>query len=117
MIALVWLCLAIPASPLRSKRQLEAESSALRHQVIALRHQVRGRFRLTNLDRLVLVQFYRWLPSIFNVVAIIQTEIVIRWQRAGFHRSLDKDVPSFRAVQRAGNITSQSILGHQYVRI
>jgi hypothetical protein len=56
MIALVWLCLAIPASPLRSKRRLEAESSALRHQVIALRRQVRGRVRLANRDRLVLVQ-------------------------------------------------------------
>ena len=36
------------------------------------------------------------------------------------HRSLDKDAPAFRPVQRIGNITSQAILGglhHQYVRI
>jgi len=36
------------------------------------------------------------------------------------HRSLAKDAPSFRAVQRAGTIASQAILGglhHQYVRI
>ena len=81
MIALLWLLWSILASPIKSKCQLEAENVALRHQVIVLRHQVRGRFRLTNLDRLVLVQFYRWLPSIFDVVAIVQPELVIRWGR------------------------------------
>jgi transposase InsO family protein len=36
------------------------------------------------------------------------------------HRSLDKDAPAFRAVQRIGTITSYPILGglhHRYVRI
>jgi transposase InsO family protein len=36
------------------------------------------------------------------------------------HRSLDKDAPAFRAVQRVGHITSQPILGglhHHYVRV
>ena len=36
------------------------------------------------------------------------------------HRSLDKDAPVFRSIQRVGSITSQAILGglhHQYVRI
>ena len=36
------------------------------------------------------------------------------------HRSLDKDAPAFRPVQRTGNIRSRSILGglhHQYVRV
>ena len=36
------------------------------------------------------------------------------------HRSLDKDAPAFRPIQRIGNITSQAILGglhHRYVRI
>jgi len=35
------------------------------------------------------------------------------------HRSLDKDAPSFRAVQRAGTIVSQAIIGglhHHYIR-
>jgi transposase InsO family protein len=36
------------------------------------------------------------------------------------HRSLDKDAPRFRSVQRIGRITSRPILGglhHQYARI
>ena len=36
------------------------------------------------------------------------------------HRSLDKDAPAFRPIQRIGNIASQAILGglhHRYVRI
>ena len=36
------------------------------------------------------------------------------------HRSLDKDAPAFRPVQRVGNIASHAILGwlhHHYVRI
>jgi len=84
MIALLWLLWSILASPIKSKCQLEAENVALRHQVIVLRRQVRGQVRLTNLDRLVLVQLNRWLPSILNVVAIVQPETIIRWRRAGF---------------------------------
>jgi transposase InsO family protein len=36
------------------------------------------------------------------------------------HRSLDKDTPAFRPVQRVGTITSNAILGglhHHYVRV
>ena len=84
MIALLWLLLTILASPFKSKCQLEAENVALRHQVVVLRRQVRGRIRLTNLDRLILVQLYRWFPSILKALAIVQPETVIRWHRAGF---------------------------------
>jgi hypothetical protein len=66
MIALLWLVLAILASPFKSKWRLEAENAALRHQVIVLWRQARGRIRLTNLDRLFLVQLYRWFPSILR---------------------------------------------------
>ena len=51
-----------------------------------LRRQVRGRVCLTNLDRLVLVQLYRWFPPILKVLAIVRPETVIRWHRAGFRR-------------------------------
>ena len=84
MIALLWLFVAILASPFKSKCQLEAENAALRHQVVVLRRQVRGRVRLTNLDWLFLVQLYRWFPSILKALAIVQPETVIRWHRAGF---------------------------------
>jgi hypothetical protein len=36
------------------------------------------------------------------------------------HRSLDKDAPAFRPIQRIGNIASHAILGglhHHYVRV
>jgi hypothetical protein len=50
MISLLWLLLTILASPFKSKYQLEAENVALRHQVVVLRRQGRGRVRLTNVD-------------------------------------------------------------------
>jgi len=62
MIALFWLLLAILTSPFKSKPRLEAENVALRHQGVVLRRQVRGRVCLSNLDRLVLVQIFRWFP-------------------------------------------------------
>ena len=84
MIALLWLVTGILASPFKSKCRLEVENVALRHQVMVLRRQARGRIRLTNLDRLLLVQLYRWFPSILRVLAVVQPETVIRWHRAGF---------------------------------
>ena len=84
MITLLWLVLAILASRFKSKCRLEAENIALRHQVIVLRRRARGRIYLTNVDRLLLVQLYRWFPSILRIVAIVQPETVVRWHRAGF---------------------------------
>jgi hypothetical protein len=76
MIALLWLLLSLLASPFKTKCQLEAENVALRHHVIVLRRQVRGRVRLANLDRLFLVQLYLWFPSILNVVAVVHPEML-----------------------------------------
>jgi transposase InsO family protein len=42
------------------------------------------------------------------------------YNRIRTHRSLDKDAPAFRSVQRVGTITSNAILGglhHHYVRV
>ena len=68
MIVLLWFGPAILVSPFKSKFQLEAENVALRHQLMVLRRQTRGRIRLTNFDRLFLVQLYRWFPSILRVL-------------------------------------------------
>ena len=84
MIALLWLVTGILASPFKSKCRLEAEDAVLRHQVMVLRRQARGRIHLSNLDRLFLVRLYRWFPSILRVLAIVQPEALIRWHRAGF---------------------------------
>src|SRR3974390_1864818 len=84
MIALLWVVLAILASPFKSKTRLEAENAALRRQLIVLRRNVHGRVRLTNNDRLFFVQLYRWFPSIRQVLTIVRPETLIRWHRLGF---------------------------------
>ena len=46
-----------------SIRRLEAENAVLRDQLIVLQRRVRGGVHLTNGDRLLLVQLYRWFPA------------------------------------------------------
>ena len=60
MLALLCIIVASLALPFKANGRLEAENAALRHQVMVLRRQVRGRVHLTNLDRLFLVHLYRW---------------------------------------------------------
>ena len=86
MVALLCFFLTLLASPFRSKSRLEAENAALRHQLTVLRRKVRGRVRLTNDDRLFLIQLYRWFPSIFKAITIIRPQSLVRWHRAGFRR-------------------------------
>ena len=86
MIALFCLCLALFVWPSKSKRRLEAENAALRHQLIVLRRKVRGRVRLTDGDRLFFIQLYRWFPTILNAITIVRPETLVRWHRAGFRR-------------------------------
>jgi hypothetical protein len=75
---MVLLCfvLAVLASPFKSKSWLEAENAALRHQLIVLRRQTRGRVRLN--DRWFFVQLYRWFPSILQVLTIIRPKTLVR---------------------------------------
>ena len=84
MIALLWFLLTLFASPLKSRSRLEAENAALRYQLIVLRRKVRGRIRLTNGDRLVFIQLYRWFPSVLKVITVFRPETLVRWHRAGF---------------------------------
>jgi hypothetical protein len=84
MAALIFLLLNLVASPFKSKCRLEAENAALRHQLTVLQREMRGRIRLTNGDRLFLVQLYRWFPSILNAITIIRPETLVRRHRAGF---------------------------------
>src|SRR5207237_10845409 len=86
MIALLCFLLTLFASPFKSKSRLEAENAALRHQLIVLRRRVSGRVRLTNGDRLFLVQLYRWFPSVLKAITIIRPETLVRWHRSGFRR-------------------------------
>jgi hypothetical protein len=86
MIGLLCFILAVLASPFKSKSNLEAEKAVLRNQLMILRRKVRGRVQPTDSDRWLLVQTYRWFPSILTVVTIVQPETLVRWHRAGFRR-------------------------------
>jgi hypothetical protein len=79
MIGLLCLFLALVAAPFKSKIRLEAENTALRHQLNVLRRPVRGRVRLTDSDRWLLIQLYRFFPSTLKVVTIIRPETLVRW--------------------------------------
>ena len=86
MIGLLCFALAVLASAFKSSLRLEAENAVLRHQLIVLRRRLQGRVRLTNHDRWFLIQVYRWVPSILQVLMIIRPETLVRWHRAGFRR-------------------------------
>jgi hypothetical protein len=64
MVALLLFLLRLVVLPFRSISRLEAENAALRHQLIVLQRQVRGRVQFTNRDRLFFLLLYRWFPSI-----------------------------------------------------
>ena len=84
MVALLCFVLVVLASPFKSKSRLEAENSALRHQLIVLRRMMQGRVALTNNDRWFFIQLYRWFPSTLQVLTIIRPETLVSWHRAGF---------------------------------
>ena len=84
MIWLLCFVLAVLGSPFKSKARLEAENAVLRHQLIVLRRRLRGRVQLTDSDRWVFIQLYRWFPAILKVLTIIRPETLVRWHRAGF---------------------------------
>ena len=86
MIGLLCFVVAVLASPIKAKIRLEAENAALRHQLVVLRRQLKGRARLTNDDRWFFVQLYRWFPSILPALMIIRPKTLLRWHRAGFRR-------------------------------
>src|SRR6516165_8669977 len=84
MIGLLCFVLTILTSPFKAKSRLEAENAVLRHQLMVLRRRLRGRVQLTNQDRWLFIQLYRWCPSILSVLTIIRPETLVRWHRAGF---------------------------------
>src|SRR5665648_307269 len=84
MFALFCFILAVLAAPFKSKSRLDAENAALRRQLVVLRRKIQGRIRLRNNDRWILIELYRWFPSILQVVTIVQPETIVRWHRAGF---------------------------------
>src|SRR4051812_44576677 len=69
----------------RSRKSLEAEVVALRHQLnVLLRRSGHKRPALSRFDRLVFVGLYRFVPSVLDAVTIVRPETIMRWHRAGF---------------------------------
>src|SRR4051812_49111226 len=93
MIGLLWSILAILVSPCRSNARLEAENAVLRHQLLVLRRKCRGRVRLTNFDRWILVQLYRLFPSVLQVLHVIRPETLVRWASGWVSQLLAMEVP------------------------
>ena len=84
MTDLLRLMLAFLASLFKSRAQLEAEILVLRQQINVFRRRIPKRAALTNIDRLLFVWLYRWLPSTIGALAIVRPETVVRWHRLGF---------------------------------
>jgi hypothetical protein len=78
------LILGILASRFKSRAKLEAENLILREQVNVLRRQAPKHPHLNNIDRLLFVQLYHWIPAMLEALAIVRPETIIRWHRSGF---------------------------------
>lgn len=62
----------------------EADVAALRHQVISLQRQVKGRVKLTTWDRMYFATLYKANPRSLLSILIVKPDTVVRWHRAGF---------------------------------
>ena len=83
MLEFLRLLIHALAAPFRTRAQLEAEITMLRHQLNVLRRQA-SRPRLTAADRLLFVWLCRLFPSLRNTITIVQPDAVLRWHRSGF---------------------------------
>jgi hypothetical protein len=69
---------------LRSRATIKAEILVLRQQINVLRRANRMRLRFGSIDRLILGGVCRQLPEMYDTLAIVRPDTVIRWHRAGF---------------------------------
>ncbi len=83
MLEFLRLLIHALAAPFRTRAQLEAEITMLRHQLNVLRRQA-SRPRLTAADRLLFVWLCRLFPSLRSAITIVQPDTVLRWHRSGF---------------------------------
>ena len=68
----------------RSRRSLEGEVIALRHQLNVLRRSTPKRPALRSFDRLIFILLYRLSPTVVDAMTIVRPETIMRWHRAGF---------------------------------
>src|SRR5450759_4383030 len=84
MTDLLKLILGLLASLFKSRAKLEVENLVLRQQINVLRRRAPKLPHLNNIDRFLFVWLYRWFPCVLGAVAIVRTETIICWHRAGF---------------------------------
>src|ERR1700756_3400681 len=63
---------------------LEAEILMLRQQINVLRRANPKRLRFASIDRLILGGICRLFPKMYDTLAIVRPDTVIRWYRASF---------------------------------
>jgi transposase InsO family protein len=84
MIAIGLLFVHMLCDCFKSRRQLETEILALRHQLNVLRQRAPSRLHLRWTDRALFIWLYRRCPRILDAITIVRPETVVRWHRTGF---------------------------------
>src|SRR3569623_1175341 len=84
MLDLCRLIFGMVMDLLRSRVALEAEVLVLRQQINVLRRTRPKRPPFISIDRLILGGVCRLFPKIYDALAIVRPDTVIRWHRAGF---------------------------------
>ena len=84
MLDLCKLIFGVVIDLLRSRATLEAEIVVLRQQINVLRRANPKRLRFGSIDRLILGGVCRLFPNVYDALAIVRPDTVIRWHRAGF---------------------------------
>ena len=78
------LILGMVIDLLRSRVALEAEIVVLRQQLNVLRRACPKKLPFISIDRLILGAVCRLFPKVYDALAIVRPDTVIRWHRAGF---------------------------------
>ena len=84
MLDLCRLITGIVTDLLRSRAALEAELLVLRQQINVLRRTAPKGLLFGTIDRLILVAACRLFPNVYEALAIVRPDTVIRWHCAGF---------------------------------
>ena len=84
MLDLCKLIFGMVIDLLRSRVALEAEILVLRQQINVLRRASSKRPPFISIDRLILGGVCRLFPKMYDALAIVRPDTVVRWHRAGF---------------------------------
>ena len=84
MLDLCRLIFGMVIDLLPSRVALEAEILVLRQQINMLRRTRPKRPAFISIDRLILGAVCRRFPEMYDALAIVRPDTVIRWHRAGF---------------------------------